>query len=679
MHAARLREMRLVLAALATCAAASSPGGADDSKAALRNLLTSLRPVYSKWKETDAPPPPQPPAPPAVGAAAWVRAATDISDATPADSALDYVRSGGELGQRKQPFWSGRRAAAKARAKPPAAAQSRPPPAAAQPMQRRPPDTPAAGAQPRPPAKQSPAAQRRPPATPVAAQRPPPPAAAQRPPPPAAAQRPPPPAAEQRPPPAAAPPTPPPPAFTAAAAAWTAAHGKGAFYGTGRDGEALEEPAQKRGFWRPHAHVAQPPKTYLVAGAPSRPPQIEELCRQYDQKLKQFDEAGVMGAVYRGGACLFACGVLAFCSVSRPQDLSNAAYNLRYKATLGRILLCFAPSALLFLVIYSPHRATPGDAARAFHSAFFPAFAGCAACEVLVSSAVWYYVLERLEPAALDVVRSLDDCPVRFAHVLKNARVPIKRRTQILSECLVSCLAAPLLEESAKLWACRRARALKEAAPGQGRRRAKMRRKQLGDFGSGSLDDFGALDEPPHVHCYLTHCLAAAVGFKFVDAARRVCVYTRPRHPQKTFFAVIRGVVPIHELCGALTASRLARRDAAAAFNRRKPRGVRRKRVPSPLNVIAPAAVLRALANFRGCKPVFIWNANQPWVELQLQAWNQPDDATWDRVLMKSVASFGWWIMLARVLAYACSDYYRVEADRKMMRVPAPAAGFRKR
>ena len=148
---------------------------------------------------------------------------------------------------------------------------------------------------------------------------------------------------------------------------------------------------------------------------------------------------------------MFACGVLAFCSVAQPDRLTNAAYNLRYKETLGRILLCFAPSALLFLVVFSPKRATVGDAARAFHAAFFPAFIGCAACEVLVSSAVWYCVLERLEPAALDVVRALDDCPARFAHVLKNFRVPIKRRSQIISECLVSCVAAPLLEESAKL------------------------------------------------------------------------------------------------------------------------------------------------------------------------------------------------------------------------------------
>ncbi|CAH0367243.1 unnamed protein product [Pelagomonas calceolata] len=599
----------LALTALAALAAASSPGGPDDAEAALRNLLTSLRPVYSKWKEAETPEQ-QPPAPPAVGAAPWVRAATDLRDATPADVALAALGGAARRPERRPE-----------RRRP--NAPKRPPPAAAQPAA-----APAADqAQPRPP-----------------------PAAAQPPPVALAAQ--------------------PPPAFAAAAAAWTAAHGKGAFYA--RDGEVLEEPIQqqeRRGFWRPHAHVQQPPpKSYLAAGAPARPPQVEEL----HNKLKQFDEAGVMGAVYRGGACLFACGVLAFCSVAQPDRLTNAAYNLRYKETLGRILLCFAPSALLFLVVFSPKRATVGDAARAFHAAFFPAFIGCAACEVLVSSAVWYYVLERLEPAALDVVRALDDCPARFAHVLKNFRVPIKRRSQIISECLVSCVAAPLLEESAKLWACRRATSLREAAPDRGRQRMRQRRRQWMADTNDRIDDFGALDEPPHVHCYLTHCLAAAVGFKFVDAARRVCVYTRPRHPQKTFFAVIRGVVPIHELCGALTASRLARRDAAAAFNRRRPRGVKRRRVPSALMVIAPAAILRALANFRGCKPVFKWESNQPWVELQLQAWNQPDDATWDRVLFKSVASFGWWLMLARVLAYACSDYYRVEAEREVLRIPAP-------
>ena len=122
----------------------------------------------------------------------------------------------------------------------------------------------------------------------------------------------------------------------------------------------------------------------------------------------------------------------------------------------------------------------------------------------------------------------------------------------------------------------------------------------------------------------------------------------------------MRGVVPFHELCAALTASRLARRDAAAAFNRRRPGGAKRARVPTLPEVLLPAMLLRASANFRGAKPVAAWESARPWVELQLQAWNQPDDATPTQLLAKSAASFGWWILLVRILAYACHEYYRV-------------------
>ena len=89
-------RQKLALTALAALAAASSTGGPDDAEAALRNLLTSLRPVYSKWKEAETPEQ-QPPAPPAVGAAPWVRAATDLRDATPADVALAALYEGNVL------------------------------------------------------------------------------------------------------------------------------------------------------------------------------------------------------------------------------------------------------------------------------------------------------------------------------------------------------------------------------------------------------------------------------------------------------------------------------------------------------------------------------------------------------------------------------------------------------
>ena len=121
---------------------------------------------------------------------------------------------------------------------------------------------------------------------------------------------------------------------------------------------------------------------------------------------------------------------------------------------------------------------------RRFSSAFGAAFVSCACAEALAASAVWCAVLARLEPAALEVVRGLDDCPARFAEVLRlhrvlepsgralvqplllaferrtapafaptfertasktalvsssSAQVPIKRRTHFLAEVLIEC------------------------------------------------------------------------------------------------------------------------------------------------------------------------------------------------------------------------------------------------
>ena len=163
------------------------------------------------------------------------------------------------------------------------------------------------------------------------------------------------------------------------------------------------------------------------------------------------------------------------------------------------------------------------------------------------------------------------------------------------------------------------------------------------------------------------------------DATRRICLYNRPWHDQKMFFACVRGAFPIHELCGALTASRLARRDAAAAANLALPKDAprrRRRAVLGPLAVILPAALLHASANFRGAKPAYKWESNQPWVELQLQAWNQPDDATPVQLLTKSLASFMWWGLLLRILAYACSEYFRTRATATApKRRPRPQQG----
>jgi len=418
-----------------------------------------------------------------------------------------------------------------------------------------------------------------------------------------------------------------------------------------------------------------------------------------DQEIARprfFDTAGLMGAAYRVGACVFACCVLAFFSVASPASRSNQEYNLAYKLTLQRVFASFAPPVVLFLLVFDARHATCIDAAKAFFSAFGAGFVACVGAELLASTFIWNQALEALEPEALRLVRGLDDCPLRFPTVLRDHRIPIQRRTQLLAELVVSCVAAPILEEAAKLWAARRAAALRDAAPAarralhRRRRRAAaanaralrpQRRRLFAPWRRAPAPPALEVEAPPptpHVHTYLTHCLASAIGFKMADATRRICLYNRPWHPQKMFFAVVRGALPIHELCAALTASRLARRDAAVAERLRDPIAPRRSRprVLGPLAVVLPAALLHASANFRGAKPVYKWESNQPWVELQLQAWNQPDDAAPAQLLSKSVASFMWWGLLLRIFAYACHEYFRASAlaakHRRPPRVRSP-------
>ena len=263
-------------------------------------------------------------------------------------------------------------------------------------------------------------------------------------------------------------------------------------------------------------------------------------------------------------------------------------------------------------------------------------------------------------------------------------RVPLRRRTALVAEVVSCCVCAPLIEECVKLWAARRCVALRDATA-------------------------SASKPPPHAHAYLAALVASGVGLKMADVTRRVSCYSRPWHPQKYFFAAARGALPIHELCAALTATRCARSDQQRFDNARaratrehasflaeeeeerqqqqqtrqrvtradrrraarcrgarerldraqRRRAERAQKTPlAPLAVVLPAALLHASANFRGMKPLFKWGSDAPWVELQLQAWNAPDDATPFQLLVKSAYSFMWWALLLRVLAYATHDYY---------------------
>jgi hypothetical protein len=92
------------------------------------------------------------------------------------------------------------------------------------------------------------------------------------------------------------------------------------------------------------------------------------------------------------------------------------------------------------------------------------------------------------------------------------------------------------------------------------------------------------------VNRYVSSMLAVSLGLKLADSIRRVCMYTKePQHVDRAFYAVFRGIFPIHELCGTMTALSLARRDILGQ--------------PMPLwKMLLPSAIIHGMANFRGMK-----------------------------------------------------------------------------
>ena len=148
-------------------------------------------------------------------------------------------------------------------------------------------------------------------------------------------------------------------------------------------------------------------------------------------------------------------------------------------------------------------------------------------------------------------------------------------------------------------------------------------------------------------NAYVSHMLTVSLGLKLADAGRRILMYTKPSQPDKGFYALCRGLFPIQELCGTMTAIGLAKRDILGVD------------VPR-WKMLLPAVVIHALANFRGMKPIFKWNSATPWSEMQLSPLNVPDASTFPQLLKKGYRKLMFGIFLSRVLGYCIKNYYMV-------------------
>ena len=249
---------------------------------------------------------------------------------------------------------------------------------------------------------------------------------------------------------------------------------------------------------------------------------------------------------------------------------SHLSFNRKYQQTLAIEVAALFPSILLAKVVFDFKPRTietslnvPGFV-KVFFAAFTTGYAVVFATQLIVATVARTAVLQVLEP---ELVAMLTHAPMgpgvpltSLSWVLKDHGFRAQPLTTLISEFLVDCVTSPLIEESVKLWIVWRCAVLPQ------------RYSELARF--------------THVHSYLGYLMAAAMGLKAADNLRRVCLYThRLGHHHKIFFAFMRGLFPVHELCALLTALQIANRDILG------------KRVPLAWVV----SVLRSFSQSLGC------------------------------------------------------------------------------
>lgn len=225
---------------------------------------------------------------------------------------------------------------------------------------------------------------------------------------------------------------------------------------------------------------------------------------------------------------------------------SHLSFNRKYQQTLAIEVAALFPSILIAKVVFDFKPRTietslnvPGFV-KVFFAAFTTGYAVVFATQVIVATVTRTAVLQVLEP---ELVAMLTHAPMgpgvpltSLSWVLKDHGFRAQPLTTFISEFLVDCVTSPLIEESVKLWIVLRCAVLPQ------------RYSELARF--------------THVHSYLGYLMAAAMGLKAADNLRRVCLYThRLGHHHKIFFAFMRGLFPVHELCALLTALQIANRD----------------------------------------------------------------------------------------------------------------------
>jgi len=377
----------------------------------------------------------------------------------------------------------------------------------------------------------------------------------------------------------------------------------------------------------------------------------QQQCRSLAEAFSRVN----FDSVQKLSLMLFTAAMACYASVS-PRTLPQIEYNRLFYNNIRILALTMIAPFIYFFSVFDVAHNDLNHVIHSLYTSFTLGYILCFGLEIFWTTLVRLSVFLCFEPEIFDLVPKIP--VVVLPWVLRDIKYRPQRITVMMADVLTSCVACPLVEEYVKLkilqwttrlpktyhWARTKTKSLKNSSSGGGSG-SNNDRKKNSKWKREKIAPRPGEKEITNVNKYVVQMLAVSIGLKLADTGRRVLTYTKPQHADKSFYAICRGIFPIQELCGTMTALRLAKRDVLGANM-------------SMLWVLAPAVIVHGMANLRGKKGIFKWNSATPWSEMQLSPLSSTDASTLPELASKGFSKFMWLIILLRVLGYCTKNYY---------------------
>ena len=290
-------------------------------------------------------------------------------------------------------------------------------------------------------------------------------------------------------------------------------------------------------------------------------------------------------SIQKLGLMMVLVAVACYSGVS-PRDLPLEEYNLRFYENCKLVTYSLIAPAVYMFSVFDARMNDINAVIHSFFVSFGFGYLAIFVAEIVVTTFVRLAVFSWLEPNIFELTPQVP-VPV-LPWVLREVQYRPKRITLFVADFLASCVASPIIEEYAKYrllcWTTSLPKnfdwVYKEFSKGSKRRKRRV---------AEPIVRMPPEQDAVSANKIITQALAVSIGIKMADVGRRILLYTKPSHQDQGFYAVCRGLFPIHELCGTMTALNVAKRNLLG--------------VDTPSWVILlPAIVIHGMANFRGMK-----------------------------------------------------------------------------